>query len=320
MAGNRIKQLKTASHDFLDLMLEGDLKKYTSINLIPFGGTVNTGPRLLSRYFPTRGYMDGQPASEYGSGSQITSKLYRFLGAKHCIEYKPEDFDLNDIPLNSRAQLPHLYYWRKTNPWCPENFASRMYLNRNNLGGLKAAVDRLTLSDGTGMDIGLLWEAKALSPKLRTAAALDGGLLPGHPTDWSDKQTQKVIVLMTDGGITAQYRPKDPWKGLNPKDMRRGIVNARRNVQYVTTRGNMNSPANSKHNSVAYMKTMCDQAKAKGIIIYTVGFQIRRNTLPDLSLSYCATSPSHYYFVESSDLSAAFKAIASSIKSLRIVG
>lgn len=320
MGGNRIRQLRTASHDFLDLMLEGDLKKYTSINLVPFGGTVNIGPNLMQRYFPTSGYMDGQPASEYGSGNQITRKRYRFLGARHCIEYRPADFDLYEIPMNSRAQVPHFYYWNRNNPWCPENFVSRMYLNRNNLDGLKAAIDRLELSDGTGMDIGLLWGAKALSPKMRAAAAADGGLLPGHPTDWDDKQTQKVIVLMTDGGITAQYRPKDPWKNLNPKDYRRGIVNARGNLQYATTRGNMRSSTATQHNSVAYMKTMCDQAKAKGIIIYTVGFQIRRNTLPDQSLSYCATSPSHYYFVETSDLSAAFKAIASSIKSLRIVG
>jgi len=320
MRGNRLVQLREASHDFLDLMLEDNLSETTAINFIPFGGTVNIGPNLITRYFPLSGYMDGQPASEYGDGKEITQKLYRFLGARNCIEYRAEDFDLDDIELNSRAQVPHFYYWNQNNPWCPENGTSQMYLNRNDLAELKNAVDDLELSDGTGMDIGLLWGAKALSPELKTAAALDGGSFSDRPADWDDKQTQKVIVLMTDGGITRQFRPKNPWKNLTPKDYGTGIVNARNNKQNATDKGNINSASSTPDNSVAYMKTMCDQAKAKGIIIYTVGFKIQKNTLPDQSLSYCATSPSHYYFVETSDLSEAFKAIASSIKSLRIVG
>ncbi len=66
----------------------------------------------------------------------------------------------------------------------------------------------------------------------------------------------------------------------------------------------------------ARTKAICDAAKAKGVIVYTIGFEAPsrgRAVLRD-----CASSDSHYFDVQGLEIRAAFAAIASSIRKLRL--
>lgn len=62
--------------------------------------------------------------------------------------------------------------------------------------------------------------------------------------------------------------------------------------------------------------TMCQAAKDAGITVYTIGFRVS-NHAADI-LEQCATSPSHFFRVESLDIAEAFRAIAGSINVLRL--
>ncbi|MBI1416098.1 MAG: hypothetical protein GC146_02645 [Limimaricola sp.] len=64
------------------------------------------------------------------------------------------------------------------------------------------------------------------------------------------------------------------------------------------------------------LSATCDAAKAKGIVIYTVAFEASshgKSTLLD-----CASSPSHYFDVQGTNISVAFAAIASDIAKLKL--
>jgi Flp pilus assembly protein TadG len=62
---------------------------------------------------------------------------------------------------------------------------------------------------------------------------------------------------------------------------------------------------------------ICDAAKAQGIIIFAIGFEVT-DRAADV-MENCASSPSHFYRVEGLQISAAFSSIASNITSLRLV-
>jgi hypothetical protein len=64
------------------------------------------------------------------------------------------------------------------------------------------------------------------------------------------------------------------------------------------------------------LSDLCESARNEGIIIYTIAFEAPsagRSALQD-----CASSPSHYFDVTGTDISAAFSAIASDIRALKL--
>lgn len=64
------------------------------------------------------------------------------------------------------------------------------------------------------------------------------------------------------------------------------------------------------------LSDLCEAARNQGVIIYTVAFEAPsggQNALRD-----CASSPSHYFDVDGTDISAAFAAIASDIRALKL--
>lgn len=67
----------------------------------------------------------------------------------------------------------------------------------------------------------------------------------------------------------------------------------------------------------ARLDAICSAAKAQGIVIFAIGFEVS-NRAADV-MSSCASSPSHFYRVEGLEISTAFASIASQITALRLV-
>lgn len=323
MKGSKITELKSAAKNFVDQILNEQNITRTSMNLVPFGGTVNIDSLFNSYVVPTASATVDPSEAQYDIGTSVLNGSFRFTAGDNCIEYRYVDFDDNAVfPANSRGQLPHFWRWNNFNPWCPET-ASSILLNTNNVTNLKNKIDGMTLSDGTGMDIGAMWGYKTLSP---TWQGLLGGDFADRPDSLND-DTQKVLVIMTDGGITAQDRPED-WTLLNthtnrstnnPTTMQQGNQGNNNNKQVVLSKGSASSLSNAD-NAVGQFKRICDSAQADGMVVYTIGFQISPGSLPETMLQYCASDPSKYYLVESLDIQSAFDSIAASVNALRITG
>ncbi len=107
-------------------------------------------------------------------------------------------------------------------------------------------------------------------------------VLPGDsaPTAYDNPEVRKVAILMTDGMFNTYY------EGDNG-------------------------------NSVAQARALCDNMKAEGVTVFTVGFQVPAEVVP--TLQYCATSPKHWYPAEDGvQLRKTFKEIANRLNGLRL--
>ena len=331
MKGKKLENLKKASVIFVKELVNEDTEDTTSINLVPFGGTVNLGNDLFEKFVvddPNPGFdLDGVITDplplQYSIQKLVLLGSFRFSDGDSCIEYQLDDFDTGLLPNDSRSQVPHFWKWNNFQPWCPEDESS-ILLNTNDVDALEDRIEEMTLSDGTGMDIGALWGLWSLSPDWRGTL---GGTYSDRPADFTDIDTKKVAVLMSDGGITNQARPKDykyysthdrPW----PHNKNRGNVgNSYRddNDQQITKAGNKNHDLHDD-SAIGRFNHVCDELKSNGVIVYTIGFQIKKGSNEDTYLKNCATSPNYYFFVEGLNIGDAFSAIAASVSALRITG
>ena len=67
----------------------------------------------------------------------------------------------------------------------------------------------------------------------------------------------------------------------------------------------------------ARMAAICQAAKAKNILLYTIGFEVSNSNA--LKLQSCATTSAHFFRVDGVDIADAFAEIAAQLKSLRLV-
>lgn len=323
MRGSKLTNLKTAASNFVTQMLDDDSRDVTSISLIPFGGTVNIGEDMFDEFAANPLTSNVNPSeSDYDIGSNVTSSHFLFPGhGDYCIEYPSDAFSGDMLRTNDYGQVPHFWKWNRFNPWCPLDSSAAIF-NTNDVDVLTTQIDGMTMSDGTGMDIGTMWGLKALSPDWKGEL---GGDFSERPAAYND-ETLKIMIVMTDGGITPQYRPEDYRRYSTHTNRDEGTVATgngsgnqgnNNNQQTIVSNGNASTPA-EQNKAVGYFKRSCDEAQSSGAVIYTIGFKINANSLPDQMLKYCATDLSKYYHVESLDIESAFNSIAASVNALRI--
>jgi hypothetical protein len=168
---------------------------------------------------------------------------------------------------------------------------------------------------------------------LRTAG-LTGDASEDRPLDWNAANAQKFIVLMTDGIITEQFEPK--WTGLrdidtdaldneaNDLDTVDGIDHALLNAQQeldnqkdtAGKKGTYGTQVTSRNTNLNRFYSMCDQAKARGVIIYTIAFEAPAGASEEMR--NCASTPANFFEVDQLEIGAAFSSIARQINQLRL--
>lgn len=158
----------------------------------------------------------------------------------------------------------------------------------------------------TAGQIGVGWGWYMISPTF-------GSIFPAanRPDPYAGEGLLKVVILMTDGEFNTPYC--------------NGVVAGA--VSGSGSTANHINCAATNGNPFAQSVTMCTAMKAKGVIVYTVGFDISGgtdstpNTVDTAKevMERCATSPEHVYLPENgASLKTAFAAIGRSISQLRI--
>ncbi|MBK9083049.1 MAG: pilus assembly protein [Rhizobiales bacterium] len=158
---------------------------------------------------------------------------------------------------------------------------------------------------GTIVSEGLVWGWRTLSPNLPYATAL-----PYTPTN------QKVVVLMSDGKNEIAENGRNSSGDISGSPIYSDF-SAYGYLRY----GRF--PDETFSGGVAYLddrlRTACANAKAKGVMIYTVLFRETDPTAVN-NLRACASAPDKAFTAANgADLAAAFGAIGSSISKLRLV-
>ena len=168
-----------------------------------------------------------------------------------------------------------------------------------NTASLKTAINTMVAVGDTNIPMGLMWGWHSLSPN---APFADGSA-------YGTQHLQKIVILMTDGDNTNN----NPGGSNGNASLFSGVGYIWQNILGITS-GTAAQRQTAMDNRQA---ALCNNMKAKGIVIYTVRVEV--TTGPSPVLQACASSPDKYYDVQvASQLDAAFASIAGSINNLRI--
>jgi Flp pilus assembly protein TadG len=168
----------------------------------------------------------------------------------------------------------------------------------SDIGTLEGQIDDLRDEGSTAGQIGIAWGWYAVSPNFNSLWSGNAAA----PYDISE--TLKAVVIMTDGEFNTPY-----CRGVVARNAGSGAVGESGRIDCNSTNG---SP-------FAQGKALCDGMKARGIVVYTVGFQTTAGGAAEDVLEHCASTPANFFSAGSgTDLSEAFKAIGRDIIQLRI--
>jgi hypothetical protein len=127
---------------------------------------------------------------------------------------------------------------------------------------------------------------------------------PSQPAAYGADGLLKVVVLMTDGAFNTTY-----CNGVISKDSGSGSGSAADHI-------NCNAP---NGDAFSQAQTLCANMKAKGVVIYTVGFDVAADQDAQDIVRECATDAQHVYLPSTgAALKTAFRAIGEDISRLRI--
>jgi len=315
MNGSKFVALKDAAEEFIDAVLAEEVVDVTSVNLVPFGGTVRL-PSQFDGFVEPTSPIDYEGCLEFDHFNPAT---FSFSGDDYHYLYEDGDDDEDEDRTNNEKSdgkhsnsyhqpVPHAYKWTKTNPWCPRESTEAVFLS-NDADELKDRIDAMEMSDGTGMDIGAMVGLIGLDPRWRGKI---GGTFADRPTDYNS-ETLKVLLIMTDGEITAQFRPKI----LKPRSWEDDMTKInQREDELDNDRNERQRISVGEARSMFY--DICEHARDQNILVFTIGFQIDTNNWSHKALGDCPQSKSQYYFVEDLNIKTAFNSIAASINNLRL--
>lgn len=320
MRGSKIANLQTAAKEFVTAVLDGQAGSTTSINIVPYGGHVNPGPvvfalaggtKFASHYEDADGetVVYGYTATDE-DGNEFEIPYNSFM---HCLELPASEYADMDLPTGGFNQTPFFSNWGTQAVgvdwgWCPYDGMTISYA-QNNETSMHEYIDDFRLNDGTGTNIAMKYGVALLNPTSNSVfqALNDQDLVPdsfvSRPAAFDDAQTRKVIVLMTDGGITPQYRPEVLIDPANATDR-------------LQSRKSERTTVDNRSTTLQQFYAQCDLAKANGIQIYTIAFEAPSNVQEEMR--NCATAPGFFYDVNGVEISTAFKAIARQINQLRL--
>jgi Flp pilus assembly protein TadG len=297
MNGARISKLRTAAKAFVQQVLADEYVDTTTLSLVPYGGTVRLPPSFHSYLVASSTYT--QPVNGYALPVPASASTWN-----GCLEMSASE--VRSVPLTtaSLGVLPTFTIWTASNPWCPSSSNATSVFLSNDRTALSNRIDTFsnsTLSDGTGTDVGTSWGVRALDPSWRGKLGAPSSA-SSRPSDYVDTETRKFLIIMTDGGISGQLRPKAGWTPSGPAHVGAGG----------------SSFVYSRASALASFYELCDYAKGKGVSVYTIAFMVTDTGINN-EMRNCASNASQFYNVDLLDIDSAFASIASQISALRLV-
>ncbi|MCR8723677.1 pilus assembly protein TadG-related protein [Frigidibacter sp. ROC022] len=198
----KLESLQNAAKEFVDTIYASTVDARTSMSIIPYNMQVNAGPDLLAHYTLT---------------NQNTTN--------YCVDFSTEDFSNTAVSTTSTLYRSDVfdYYYRTMPPSmngiCPDTTYSRILVLADDPEVLKDKIDALQSGGNTSIEIGMKWGTALLDPSAQPAVSgmiADGKVsssFEGRPFSYTNSDTMKVIVVMTDGINTTEYKLNDAYKG-----------------------------------------------------------------------------------------------------------
>lgn len=293
MGGQKITDLKAAAKDLVDLVVQDQQSPYyTKLAIVPYSAAVNVGSYAAS----VRGAYTSGTCTTPGCAS------YRFTNAQG----NSRTFAISNC-VTERTGPDAYTDAAPASGWLGRNYpasgnpclASTIMPLSTDRTALKSKIDGLSAAGSTAGHLGLAWGWYMVSPNFAS-------LWPAasRPADYGTAKLLKVVVLMTDGAFNTTY-----CKGVISQDSGSGSGSSADHI-------NCNAP---NGNAFSQARALCDNMKAQGVIIYTVGFDVANDQNAQDIMTACATDSQHVYLPSTgAALKDAFHAIGQDISRLRI--
>ena len=327
MSGQKLIDMKLAAKDLIDIVVWEDQSTYTSrVALAPFSAGVNVGnyfqavtnqnPTPASHYvYPSSCYTNGVLKNSCKNKSQYlvidnvakAKCVTERLGTDELTDRAPGTnswlttyndalaYNYSNITSLTSAGVQNKSSWdtlsETLTTTCPE--ATPITPLTSNKATLKASIDSFVAEKATAGSLGHAWAWYLLSPEWNSIWPSNSRPEPyskmAEVGEFGQPKLRKIAVLMTDGA-------------------------------YNTTGGaqfNDNTTPTTPIRQRA--SNLCTAMKAKGVTVYTIGFQVGGDSNAVNMLSGCATQTSYFYNAANGDaLRAAFRDIALQITKLRL--
>lgn len=223
---NRMANMKPAARDFVTAILRANANQngdqLVSVSLVPYNNTVNLGTTLSSVF---------QLSGEHNFS--------------RCARFEAFDFNMTGLdPAVPIQRMAHFDWWalEYSDPvigemTCPRDNRHAILPWSHDEAALHGAIDSFVSYGGTAIDAGLRWGVALLDPMARPA--LNGLVTTGavhpdfenRPAAYNDRETMKVLVLMTDGANSFQYDVRPQFRS-GPSPFWRDPDNGRISVFY----------------------------------------------------------------------------------------
>lgn len=303
----RIELLRRSASEFVDLVVNPSNAGHLTMSVVPFAGQVNPGPAA-------RNYLRSSAVHNYSN----------------CVDFGTYDFSDGTLP--GPSSVNQMQYFQYSSDfyssgdtfrdwgWCPIDAGEIVY-HSDNATVLKNRVENLRTHEATGTQIGMKWGVALLDPTSRDMnnTLINAGdmsaTFANRPVSYATARTMKTLVIMSDGNTTVQKRlnnsaynsssERAAWATNLPSSMSGGW-------------GNFHTSTSSSTARQQFLD-LCTDAKANGITIFTIGFDVADGSNAQTDMAACASSASHFYDVDGLELIDAFRSIAATIQKLKLV-
>lgn len=303
-SGSKLDAMKDAATQLVNTMLANEgLRSRVRMSLVPF----SDGVRLPSTQ---RMRVAGVPPAVqvYTEGGWVyNSRRRRWEYETNSYYYHPTDCVAertgsekytDERPLPGQYVMTAMREGRSLLDSTPVEFGCSPGENSivvpltNDKDELVSTISGLAAKGGTAGHLGTAWAWYTLSPNWKTVWPGSADNPAEYPAP-GDKSVRKIAVLMTDGDYNNQFSSEGYRVGARA---------------YQT-------PANGSSDDQAL--ALCAGMKAKGIEVYTVGFEVSNSAAT--MLRTCATSSSHAFLASSgAELVRVFKGIGERVLSLHL--
>ena len=237
----KIAAMKTAAMEFVDTVKARDTENRITITIVPYNAQVNIPAVLRDKYNIT---------NQHGRANV------------NCVEFPQAAF--NTLTLSRTTAYPMYAFadltgattqdstyvaWNHTsqglmNPaasYCRDVPGNILRLPGDNATQLKASINGLVAAGNTSTTLGMKWGVALIDPVARPMMTelMNAGQIPashsGRPYDWDDRDSMKVIIVMTDGDHVEHVRIRDDYK-TGPAPIWRSTGDGNYSVQHTTGR------------------------------------------------------------------------------------
>ena len=290
MAGQKIKDLRTAAGNAVDSFLTGqDLSNpRVRVSIVPYANSVNVGSLAASTVFVETKLSERKQAPGNGS-PQLASAPAR---PDNCATERKGTYQYTDagpdVSMVNRDYFLSSFAQQTGTAACP---AATLKPLTADAAALKTVIKGLVASGGTAGHIGVQWAWYMLSENWGSVMKASERPAPMDP-----KKVAKYVILMTDGEFNLSYFD-------------------------ASSVGQVYNDAGKEPTRTA-ATTLCSAMRDQGIEIFTIGFDLTEKNAKS-TLQACASpdtgNSQHFYqAANGAELDQAFQSIVRNIDNLTV--